>query len=57
VFGGLVADYASGFKKIGVFVMLGACSDNGMSARANMISSGTNFYLCLCKKINLEKKY
>jgi hypothetical protein len=57
VFNGLAADYASRSKKIGVFATLGARSNNGMSARANMTSSGTNFHLCLCKKINLEKKH
>jgi hypothetical protein len=57
VFSGLIVNYTSKFKKIGVFTILGACSNNGISARANIISSGTNFHLCLYKKTNLEKKH
>jgi hypothetical protein len=57
VFDGLAADYASRSKKIGVFAMLGARSNNRISARANTTSSSTNFHLCLCKKTNSEKKH
>jgi hypothetical protein len=57
VFGGLIANYASRSKKIRVFITLGARSNNKMSARANTISSGTNFHPCLYKKTNSEKKH
>ena len=57
MFSGLIADYASKSKKIRVFVILKARSNNKISARANTTSSGTNFYLYLYKKINLEKKH
>jgi hypothetical protein len=57
VFSGLVVNYASRSKKIRVFIILGAYSNNRISARANMTSSGTNFHLCLYKKTNSEKKH
>jgi hypothetical protein len=57
VFSGLVADYAFKSKKIKVFTTLGARSNNRISARANTTSFGTNFYPCLYKKTNLEKKH
>jgi hypothetical protein len=57
VFSGLVANYAFRSKKTRVFITLGACSNNGISARANLTSSGNTFYLCLYKKIDLEKKH
>jgi hypothetical protein len=57
MFSGLVVNYASKSKKIRVFAMLGAYSNNGTSARANITSSGTNFHLCLYKKTNSKKKH
>ena len=57
VFNRLTIDYTFRSKKIRVFIILRACSNNKISARANIISFNTNFYLCLYKKTNLKKKH
>ena len=57
VFNRLVVNYASRFKKIRVFITLRARSNNKTSARANIISSSTNFHLYLYKKTNSKKKH
>jgi len=57
VFNGLIVNYASKSKKIRVFTILRAYSNNKTSARANIISSSTNFHLYLYKKTNSKKKH
>jgi hypothetical protein len=57
VFNRLVINYTFKFKKIKVFIILRARSNNKISVKANIISSSINFHPCLYKKINSEKKH
>ena len=57
VFNRLVVNYAFKSKKIKVFIILKAYSNNKTSAKANTISFNTNIYLYLYKKTNSKKKH
>jgi hypothetical protein len=56
VFNRLIINYIFRFKKTKVFIILRACFNNKTSIKANIISSGTNFYLYLYKKNKLKEK-
>jgi hypothetical protein len=57
VFIRLIINYTFKFKNTKVFITLRAYSNNRTSVKANITSSGTTFYLCLYKRIDLKKKY
>jgi hypothetical protein len=57
VFNKLIINYAFKSKKIKVFIILKAYSNNKTSVKANTMSFNINFYLYLYKKTNLKKKH